>query len=122
MSDMYGAVCSNWFKPKDLAAMRTFLEEEVRFGDEIEIWDNKNGTMAFGGYEQYPNAYPYRVDPDFLDDDWDLDEFATRIRDLLAEGEEFRVFAAGHEKLRYVAATHLIVTPDIVDFRSYGEG
>jgi hypothetical protein len=64
MADMYGAVRSNWFKVKDSAAFRAWFESRVRFGSEIEVWsegyDGRTGAdvVAFGGYEQYPSAYP----------------------------------------------------------------
>jgi len=44
------------------------------------------------------------------------------VRPHLFPGEQLRVLAAGHEKLRYVAATHLIVTETSVDYFDLYEG
>ena len=131
MSDMYGAVRSNWFKVKDPAEFRDWFEANVWFGYEVELWIGRDPAnphlVAFGGYEQYPSAYPRRlfdVDDDDADepDTWGLDEFAAEIRKRLQDGEEFRVLAAGNEKLRYVSATHLIITATKATFSEYYEG
>lgn len=124
MADMYGAVRSNEFRVKDVVAFRAWFDGNVRFGHEIQTWFEDGGLCAFGGYEMYPSAYPmlqYDEDVDG-DPEWDLNAFAEAIRPHLAEGEEFRVFAAGHEKLRYVAASHLIISHDKVEFNCYAEG
>ena len=131
MSDMYGAVRSNTFKVKDPATFREWFTTNTQFGESIELWEDADGTFSFGGYEQYPNAYPRmprwyedengdEVERD--DTEWNLEEFAAAMRAYLCPGEEFRVLAAGHEKLRYVSATHLIVTHETVTFNDYYEG
>lgn len=120
MADMYGAVRSNWFVVKDAAAFRDWFTESAYFGDEIELWQ-EGERFAFGGYEQYPSAWPrYQEDGDTHD--YDLEYFAELIRAHLAEGEEFRVMAAGAEKLRYVAANRLVVTHSDVSFTDMYEG
>jgi hypothetical protein len=136
MADMYGAVRSNEFRVKDPAAFVAWFKERVLFGDAIEVWDDGGGVVSFGGYEQYPSAYPRTpgvgrlveidgqrfYEEDEQPGDWDLEEFAAEIRKHLEPGEEFRVLAAGNEKLRYVSATHLIVTHDTAEFHDYYEG
>ncbi len=122
MADMYGALRSNWFTPVDVDACKRFLNEEVSFGD-TEIFDHGDGRLAIGGELQYPNASPMTpMDDDGNYVEYDLEAFATAMRKHLAPGEQFRVFAAGNEKLRYVAATHLVVTHESVVFNSYCEG
>ena len=122
MADMYGAVRSSYFKVKDPAAFRTWFTENCHFGGNIELWVDSD-SVSFGGYEQYPNAYPMKpYDDNGNQQEWDLDEFATEVRKHLAQGAEFRVLAAGNEKLRYVAATHLVVTHDKVEFVDLYEG
>jgi len=123
MADMYGAVRSNEFRVKDAQAFQDWFNENVLFGCEIQVWVHGD-TVSFGGYEQYPNAYPNApaVDEDSYAEPWDLEEFAAAVREHLLPGESLRVLAAGHEKLRYVAATHLVVTHDKVTFTDLYEG
>lgn len=123
MADMYGAIRSNWFKVKNVDKFTKWFNKSVVFGGDIEVFDDQVGVVAFGGYEQYPNAYPMRPVKGGEDqEEWDLEAFAKAVRKHLLPGEEFRVLAAGNEKLRYVAATHLIVTHDKVTFNDYYEG
>jgi hypothetical protein len=134
MADMYGAMRSNWFKVKDPEAFRAWMRANVNFNGGYEIWIEDEG-VAIGSETQYPNAWPNTLpacdlpeehpDYDPYDGDtdaWDLEEFAAEIRKHLEPGEEFRVLAAGNEKLRYVSATHLIVTHDTAEFHNYYEG
>ena len=121
MADMYGAIRSNWFKVKDAEAFKAWFEENCHFGYEIELWC-EDGRAAFGGYEQYPSAWPRYQDDDEDVYDYDLEYFAELVRVHLEDGEELRVLAAGNEKLRYVNATHLVVTHETVTFSDLTEG
>lgn len=123
MADMYGAVRSNEFGVKSVDAFLKWFQECVRFENEIQTWTNGD-KVAFGGYEQYPNAYPKKtaVDEDYYAEPWELEEFAQAVREHLLPGEELRVLAAGHEKLRYVGATHLVVTHENVTYTDLYEG
>lgn len=131
MSDMYGAIRSNVFKVKDVEAFKAWFTASVTFSDGVQLWTNYgDDKVAFGGMCQYPNAYPQvpahhaedEIDSDLEQEDWDLQAFATEVRKHLADGEEFRVLAAGSERLRYVSATHLIVSASKAEFHSYDEG
>jgi len=116
MSDMYGAVKSNIFRVKDADKFRVWFNEHVKFGDEIELFAGEvENTFSFGGYEQYPNAWP-RIPAGMDADDpeeveWGAAAFAAAIRKHLAKGQTFQVVAAGHEKLRYCGAAAFIVPP-----------
>jgi hypothetical protein len=123
MADMYGAVRSNVFKVKNVEAFKTWFNENAYFGSEIEFWGDVDGGITFGGYEQYPSAYPRKpYDDDFEQEEWDLEAFATEVRKHLLPKEEFRVLAAGNEKLRYVAATHLAIDDTTAVYTDLYEG
>lgn len=124
MADMYGAVRSNKFKVKDVEVFKEWFKKNVLFGCDIQVWVYSENTVCFGGCEQYPNAYPNvpAVDEDSFVEPWDLEEFAEAVREHLLPGEELRVLAAGHKKLRYVGATYLVVTHEKVTFTDLYEG
>ena len=131
MADMYGAIRSNEFQVKDPKAFKVWFEANVKFGEDIEFWNDYQdpNTVSFGGHGQYPCAWPNQLSPITEDDDydlddeqWDLDELAEEVRKHLCEGQEMRVLAAGHEKLRYVAATHLVISHTSVKFDQLYEG
>lgn len=112
MADMYGAVKSNTFRVKNLAKFKKWFDENASFGGEIETWFDSKDNCSFGGYEQYPSAWPhvpYDPETDNVDREWDLEAFAKELRPHLRKGEVFQVVAAGHEKLRYVAAGVLFI-------------
>lgn len=145
MANFEGAVRSNSFKVLDVKAFLDWFYENAYFGDGLEVYiangkdeedvdgeevgraDNKPGEITFGSTCDGPCAFPMKPifdeDGDFEDtEEWDLEEFATEIRKHLQPGEEFRVIAAGAEKLRYVCADHLVVTDEKVTFTSLCEG
>lgn len=127
MADMYGAVRSNYFQVKDPVAFKKFFGENCYFGSEIQLWEDDCNQFAFGGYEQYPSAWPrYPADEEdqYWDGEreWDLKEFAEEFRKHLAEGHTLEVVAAGNEKLRYVAAQRLRIGEAFEDFSDWYAG
>jgi hypothetical protein len=118
MADMYGAIRSSEFQVKDAEAFQKFFEENCYFGGETNLWivDEDTRTFAFGGYEQYPSAYPRlpfsEESPAEHVGEWGLAAFAKAFHEHLAEGHNLVVVAAGNEELRYVAAQRLTVHSD----------
>ncbi len=117
MADMYGALCSNYFKVKDVKAFKTWFDG-YWFGETV-VWGigDDEGFLSFGGYQQYPNAYP-RVNDDDEFPDADLEVFARELREHLCVGERLHVVAGGNEKLRYVAFSQLAIDHEAACFRT----
>lgn len=131
MADMYGAVCSNDFQVRDVEAFKA-LFDEYSFGGDVEVWaEEGSDVVSFGGYEQYPDAFPVKrehedecssaVLPDrpcdcAYEEEDATQEFAAKVRELMKPGEILHVVAAGNEKLRYVGCTELIVGADFPEF------
>lgn len=112
MADMYGTVCSNVFTVKDVEKFKDWFAG-YRFGDEIELFlHEEERQVSFGGYEQYPSAYPRRLDSDDFPADAELEAFAQELCEHLAPGEVFSVTAGGDEKLRYVSFDRLIIAQE----------
>lgn len=140
MADMYGALCSNYFKVKDPDAFKKWFDKSVRFGDDTHLYiapqllfdaNDVTAEPTLGpvrcilrGYEMYPNAFPGwpQTEDESDTDGWDLDAFAAIMRTHLLPDETFRLLAVGNEKLRYVQATHLIISHTKVEFNDYFEG
>lgn len=120
MSDMYGAIRSNWFRVKDFDSFKSWFDTNVMLGQDIRVLQ-KDGLTSIAGYEMYPSAYPQQRAEEQLSP-WELDEFAKEIRKHLEPGEEFRVLSAGHENLRYVIAEHLVISHSTATFTSLYEG
>lgn len=112
MADMYGAVRSNVFTVRDVARFKEWFAG-YRFGDDIELFlDEGERQVSFGGYEQYPSAYPRRLNADGFPIDASLVAFAKELCEHLAPGEVFSVTAGGNEKLRYVSFDQLIIAQE----------
>jgi hypothetical protein len=112
MADMYGAVRSNDFTVKDVEKFKAWFET-YHFGYEIELFiSEQERCVSFGGYEQYPSAYPRRSDADGSPIDADLRAFAQELCGHLEHGEVFSVTAGGNEKLRYVSLDQLIIAQE----------
>jgi hypothetical protein len=121
---MYGAIRSNDFRVRNPAEFRRWFEENVTFGQGVELWSDvprigASDVFCFGADAQYPMAHPQHPveDSDSDQEPWDLDEFAEALRLHLVEGEYLHVVAGGAEKLRYVGFTELLITADVVQWR-----
>ncbi len=122
MADMYGAMCSNTFTVRDVTQFKAWFANYY-FGDDIELFINeKERHVCFGGYEQYPSAYPRQRDEDGEMNDADLSVFAAGLCVHLVDGQIFNVVAGGNEKLRYVDFSQLIIAqqhPDKPYYRNH---
>jgi hypothetical protein len=110
MADMYGAVSSNCFVVKDIAAFKAWFDGYY-FGDDIELFvREETREISFAGYEQYPSSYPRKYDEETEDcEEVELKQFALELAEHLEEGEVLSVVAGGNEKLRYVSYDQLII-------------
>ena len=123
MSDMYGTVCSNDFKVKDVKAFTEWFNQ-FYFGDDIDISINEaEHEISLSGAESYPSAYPRIIAADNEIEDVELSDFAVALCQHLEEDEVFNVVAGGNEKLHYVAFSQLIIAqahPDKPYFSNHG--
>ena len=91
--------------------------------DKIDDFTHKDeeGVVwhGFGSYDSIgwsDGKEPEDPDDDDEDDDQDIVDFAYELQKILPDGEAFILFESGHEKLRYVTGTALIVTKDGTEF------
>jgi hypothetical protein len=113
MADMYGAVCSNVFQVKNVEKFKEWFAQ-YHFGQNIELFmSNKEQHVSFGGYEQYPSAYPRIMDEEeneFIE--VNLNAFAKELCEHLEPHQIVNVVAGGNEKLRYVSFDQLIIAQE----------
>ena len=113
MADMYGTVCSNQFKVKDVQKFKAWFSQYY-FGEDVQLYVDTDNSASLGGHEQYPSAYPRIRETEGADEgelmDVELLPFAQELCVHLADGEVFNLVSGGNEKLRYVAFDQLIIT------------
>ena len=78
------------------------------------IEDEKNlGFWLYDTFQVFDN------DEDYNDV---TDEFLKKLSHILKEDQEFKMCSIGHEKLRYEAASQVVVKKDSVEWNSIGAG
>jgi len=84
-------------------------------------------NLEYGPFEG-DNSFGFWMYDTFqvLDNDEDYndvtDEFLEELSKILKEGQVLKICSAGHEKLRYTAATQITVKKDKVEYTSIGAG
>lgn len=71
---------------------------------------------GFGSYGSISWSDGEETDGSDEDDEQDINDFAYELQKILPEGEAFVLFEGGHEKLRYVTGTALVVTKNRTEF------
>jgi hypothetical protein len=124
MATMYGALCLAPIGVKNAARFKAFINNETDYGNqELEWWVREDGRIQFGSVMEYPNPFPTFYNPATEQiDEWDLEEFARKIRGFMKLGEEFRLVAAGNEKLWYAGAEQLRITATEIELSSIRAG
>lgn len=75
--------------------------------------DNNLGFWLYDSFQVFDN------DEDYNDV---TDEFLDELSKILKEDQVLKICTAGHEKLRYTAATQITVKKDAVEYLSVGTG
>ena len=89
------------------------LSKKTFADDTIEIFDdrhdsNGNKVFGFGCYGSIRGFYDPEVDD--WDDDCDYDAFIEELAKCVVDDEAILIFESGHEKMRYVTGSCVIVT------------
>ena len=132
MANYYSASRTNYFRVTDEVKYAALIER-LTVG-EGELYDftktDENGVIwhGFGAYDTIDYLNPaydeFGDDEDEFDEDafdeedyedYDLDAFLKELATILPDGEAFILFNAGHEKLRYISGSAIIVTNKGID-------
>ena len=86
---------SNYFRVKDKAAFRAFLD---RFDSSVKLIEDDHGRVGFLAEEGIPSSYM----PDEPGHDGDDVDFVSELAAHLADHEVMIVVGTGFEKMRYL--------------------
>lgn len=118
-----GTITSNVFRVRNVQAFKAWLRDNVTFEGDISFTDCGGDMLMIQVATESPSAMPRREREHHPGtDEWELEEFATEIREHLAQGEEFRLLSCGVDPNRCSHAQHLKVTPATVTFLDLYEG
>lgn len=113
MANYECATRTNYFRVKDPEAFRKFMSR-VYGGCELEVWEEKdtagNIQFGFGCYDGISGYEPESSEAADDDCDYGYDEFLEALQQHIAEDDAVIILECGHEKLRYIIASAIIVT------------
>lgn len=117
MANYYGAVRTNYFHVKDEAQFRALMAKAAGDEDGIYLWDDerdKEGNQVFG-FGVYGGISGIPDDEGEFDDD-SYDRFINGLQACVADDDAILIYEAGHEKLRYVIGSVLVITSKACEY------
>ena len=95
----------------DLDAFMNLMDQVVGSEGEVELWKetDQNGDPIFA-FGCYGGIAGIRDDLDNEFDDDSYDRFIAKLQECLADKDAVIIMESGHEKLRYVTGSALIIT------------
>lgn len=119
MADFECVTRSNYFRVVDPEAFRKFMSC-VNGSANVELWEEKDKEdhLVFGfGLHGYISGYSIGNADDECDEECDFDAFLSILQKHIVYDDAAIIMIAGHEKLRYVVGSAIIVTSkDVVFF------
>ena len=118
-----GSITSNVFRVRNLVEFKKWFLKNVTLEGDVSFVDHGPDLLLLQVATESPSAMPRRRRPDHPGaDEWDLEEFAHKVREHLVHGEEFRLLSCGVEHNLRCHAQHLKITPTTVAFADLYEG
>ena len=140
MANYYCSTRTNYFHVNDPDSFREFMAHVEGCEEDVQLWEEKDaeGNPVFGfgcdgnifGYVEH--NLPVDCDPafngDVTIDDEGLDEddgpdydvcysaFVKGLQEHVADNDAVIIFESGHEKLRYVVGSAVIITKTDVEY------
>lgn len=124
MANYECAVRTNYFHVNNEQKFKEYMEKVVASDDVVHVWEGKdqNGNPVFG-FGCYGPLLGLKVpsanmdDTSFNDDyDYDFDLFLDGLARFIEPDDAVIILESGHEKLRYLSGSALIVTKYGVEF------
>lgn len=112
MANYECATRTNYFHVKNADAFREFMQRVVSDEGTVGLWEEKdqssNPIFGFGCYGSIIGVRSQNADDE--DDDLDYDVFVDELAKHVAIDDAAIIFESGHEKLRYLTGTAIVVT------------
>lgn len=119
MTNYYCAIRTNYFHVKDEEKFRELMNRVYGTEDSIELWERKdpngNNVFGFGLYGEIAGVRYAEEDTDPNATRTAYDEFIDGLQECVADNDAIIILESGHEKLRYVIGSAVIITSN--DFR-----
>ena len=115
MANYNCVVRTNYLHVKDVEAFKRMIDQVVGSEDEVNLWEvtdqDGNPVFALGCYSGIAGipCEPDEEDQVEIDDD-SYDRFIDMLQECVADDDAVIIMEAGHEKLRYVDVSALIIT------------
>lgn len=97
---------TNYFRVTDKEKFQNAVSSMYVSDGNVEVYE-ENGCFMFGGDGNLMGAIP---EPAEEGDEPDFALMVEQLQDVLPDGEAILLMTAGHEKLRYVVGTTLVIT------------
>ena len=121
MANYCGTCRTNYFKVKNEKAFLNFMNNVV--GDDFYIFDkeDKDGNKSFG-FGCYGEIYGIATKVgDENEVEYDYDLFLENLQEHIADNDAIIIMEAGHEKLRYVKGSVLVITSAKIMYKDTDE-
>jgi len=114
MANYTCATRTNYFRVNDAENFKAFMARAYGTEDRVDLWEekDKDGNTVYG-FGTFGSIAGLRAASDEdEEDDCDYDAFVDGIQKFVAPDDAIIILESGHEKLRYVTGSALVITKD----------
>jgi len=117
MANYTCATRTNYFRVNDAENFKAFMARAYGTEDRVDLWEekDKDGNTVYG-FGTFGSIAGLRAASDEdEEDDCDYDAFVDGIQKFVAPDDAIIILESGHEKLRYVTGSALVIKKIIVN-------
>lgn len=103
---------TNYFRVTDEDKLRDIVSR-LHCGNSAKLFENRKGFFGFGGDDSLSGLVPPEGNED---DEPSIDQLVCELQEILPEDEAVIIMEAGHEGLRYVVGSVMVITRDNYDY------
>ena len=103
---------TNYFRVTDEDKLRDIVSR-LHCDNSAKLFEEKNGVFGFGGDGSLSGLTPPEGNEN---DEPSIDQLVCELQEILPEDEAVIIMEAGHEGLRYVVGSVMVITRDNYDY------